>query len=94
MSLPPPGGGDDDDGGQVVTSAALGWGVRSLRVLFHPRPKNPSLKLTFLPLKMDGWKRCLKKNNYIHNWMVATQIFVIFTPNFGEDEPILTSAYF
>ena len=27
-------------------------------------------------------------------WMVATQIFFIFTPNLGEDDPILTFAYF
>ena len=26
--------------------------------------------------------------------MVATQIFVIFTPKIGEDEPMLTNSYF
>ena len=28
------------------------------------------------------------------SWVVATQIFFIFTPLFGEDEPILTSIFF
>ena len=28
------------------------------------------------------------------NWVVATQIFFIFTPKLGEDEPILTSIFF
>ena len=28
------------------------------------------------------------------NWVVATQIFFIFTPKIGEDEPILTSIFF
>ena len=28
------------------------------------------------------------------NQVVATQIFFIFTPNIGEDEPILTSIFF
>jgi len=27
------------------------------------------------------------------NWVVATQIFFIFTPLFGEDEPILTNIF-
>ena len=26
-------------------------------------------------------------------WVVATHIFFIFTPNFGEDEPILTHIF-
>ena len=29
-----------------------------------------------------------------YNWVVATQIFVIFIPKIGEDEPILTSIFF
>ena len=30
----------------------------------------------------------------IDDWVVATQIFFMFTPNLGEDEPILTSIFF
>ena len=29
-----------------------------------------------------------------HNWVVATQVFIIFTPKIAEDEPILTSIFF
>ena len=39
----------------------------------------------FLPLS-EGEKH--------KNWVVATQIFFIFIPNLGEDEPILTSIFF
>ena len=27
-------------------------------------------------------------------WVMATQMFLIFIPNFGEDEPNLTSIFF
>ena len=36
---------------------------------------------------------CQSRNNLIF-WVVATQIFFIFTPKIGEDEPILTSIFF
>ena len=59
----------------------------------------PWVPAEFLALGPPGPKVGLQlveaeKMGHLKNWVVATQIFFIFTPKFGEDEPNLTSIFF
>ena len=42
----------------------------------------------------ESWILHGRKKTMFLFWLVATQIFFIFIPDFGEDEPILTSIFF
>ena len=45
-------------------------------------------------MDLPVWVANVSKMVSIHHWVVVSNIFNIFTPKIGEDEPILTSIFF
>jgi len=45
------------------------------------------------PQCLKDWKLLTRLLVEDRSWVVATQIFFIFTPKIGEDEPILTNIF-